>query len=357
LAGSGHERHRRLIASLLSSLLSLAAVAGLLALTLEQWLPRRHSLLFPEKAAVIGTGGGFDVAFLGSSRVYRHVNPRVINRALATSTLGRAVNLGVPGLTVGEQFDVVEKWLSGFSRRPRYVVIEPILNASLDADNLDSERVIRFHTPSDTGFLLRFTSGTRTTARRKVLYSARHLLAFAYYWLNYGKVASLLRPATRPAYLDPALDGFMPLGEGIDPALAPRESSILGPGFLAERIEEALRIRGEATLTSVETEVVVRLVESVRRLGAEPVLFLPPRLDWDRRGGKPVLVFSEGPAIRRTVAAELPEVPLLDYTDPREFPEFYRAELWYDATHLGTTGAALFSERLAFDLERVLQAR
>ncbi len=338
--------------------MSLATVAGLVALGLEPWLPPRYTLLFPEKFAALGTGGNFDIAFLGSSRVYRHVNPRVVDRELA-SPLGRAetVNLGVPGLTVAEQFDLVAQWLGSFSSPPRYVVVEPILNASLDADNLDSERVIRFHRPHDTAFLLRFTAGARMTARRKVLYSARHLQAFGYYWLNYGKIAALLRRPDSRAYLDPTLAGFMPLGDDIDPALAPRESSILAPDFLARRIDDALRTGDVADLAPVEVEVLVRLVRAVRRLGVRPILFLPPRLEWDRRGGSPVLVFSEGRAIRRAVAADLPEVPLLDYTDPREFPEFYRAELWYDATHLGTTGAEQFSRRLGADLAHLVQTR
>lgn len=351
-------RQCRLLTAAILSFLALGATSGLLAATMEALLPARHEALFPEKLALVTSGPGYEMAFVGSSRVHRHVNPGRVKRAISEAPSGwEAVNLGVPGLTVLEQFEVVETWLKRLPKPPRHVVLEPVLNASLEADNLDSERVIRFHRPDDMAFLLRFIAGSSMMPRRKALYSVRHIVAFGYYWLNYGKVAALVRPPLVQSYLDPSLHGFMPLGDGLDPALGPRASSILEPRFLRNRVDEAVQAHESQTLTPTEAHVIGRLVDAVRRLGASPVLFLPPRLEWDRRGGRTVLDLTMGPAVREALASNLPDVPLLDYTNPREFPEFYQAELWYDATHLGTTGANLFSQRLGSDLARIVQAR
>ncbi len=267
------------------------------------------------------------------------------------------LNLGVPGLSIVEQFDLVEGWIGSFSKRPRYVVVEPVLNASIEAANIDTERVLRFHRTDDSSFLLRYLAQSRLKPSRKILYGALHAGSFGYYWFNYGKVSGLLNPIPDDEYLIPRLKGYMPLGDGIDPSLAPRSTSILAPDFLGQRLAAWEARDSTEGLSSGDMDVLFRLVAAVRRIGAVPVLFVPPRLEWDVKDGTPILDLSAGPALRRAVASSFSDVPLLDYSDPREFPQFYRAELWYDPTHLGTTGAERFSIRLGADLAKLVAAR
>jgi hypothetical protein len=334
---------------------SLAAGSALLHAALEQRLPPRIVLAAPGKLAALERLSPVDVVFIGTSRVHTDVDPRVVDARLRDAGRAwRSFNLGVPALTIVEELRLVER-LRALPAPPRYVILEPVLNANAELQNVSTDRVIAGHDPAATRLQLAWVASTDARPLRKLRFAALHLLALGYDLLNVGKVPRLLHRTPDPgdASVDDGARGFAsvdPSGSAPDP-----HRDLMASGRAFQMLREASRFDPSGPpLPEVQADTLEGVLQSVRSLGSVPVLLLPPRFDWDAEDGRTVINRSALDRFLRTHAREHASVPLLRYDDPGQAADLYDPGLWSDSNHLNADGARLFSERLGRDLALLL---
>lgn len=294
-----------------------------------------------------------DLLFVGSSRVYRQLNPAVFDARLAE--LGHpthSYNFGLPGVRFYELLHLVDWLLETRSPRLRWLFLElgdP--EADLEDANLFTRRNIGWHAPGLTWIACRNAWESERPLGRKLGESAAHLGALLFNLSNAGcgvpAVSSLLNGDATPPDQTPA--GCLPAE--YDPTRATRahREEYLArleadPELLRKRVDELLAPRERSELSSFQLEVVRALVARIRDAGVEPIfLLLPPA---DRNNADWLAARASG---------ALPD--LFAYDDPRRFDDFYLdPELRFDLNHLLKAGGNRLTRSLAEDFARHLEA-
>jgi len=294
----------------------------------------------------------FSVVFVGSSRIYRHVDPDVVDEAArAEGVEVRSFNLGIDALNLIEMRTLLDRLARLGSPRLRYVLIEPAFTTNLPLRNLATERAVYFHDLANTR--LAIASNLRSPRARATI--GRNALACLYHYVNLGKLASaLLPPATRsqdPEAVLPPLDtsrGFS--AQDDNPPAGARQWH---ERFLKNRDGFARLMRSEERLVAhvedgefdLQNAAIVAMARRLEKAGITPVFLITP-------GFHQIDFYLQFEASSRR---EAPEIPMLSYLEDHE--EFYDPDLWYDTGHLNGEGAARFSRRLGEDLAALIQGR
>jgi len=299
---------------------------------------------------------GLDLLFIGSSRVYRGVDPVLFDRLAAERGHElRSFNLGVPNLGGLELAYLLEDLLGPPTDRPRWVVVDPGgLQVRVEIENLESARVVNWHDARHTALVLELLWGSDRSPSKKVRYGWRHLFAAGRRYARLGEGVEELesRLGAREAHapvasplLGPAADGFrsledFPPDDPAWPGLVERRRD-----FEAELEEYWEAVRKQAArhreeiepLSDFERGYLRRLCAGIEAAGATPIFIVSPRHD--------------GRALYLQRAAEEGVIPVLfDYSDPERQPELYSEEMRYDGGHLNASGAQHFTRLLAADL-------
>jgi len=204
-----------------TSLVGAAAAAGVFALAflatcalVGAGLPLpRGSRLSTKLEHFAEHADEYDVVFLGSSKVYRHVDPALFDEL--TPERGperRSFNMGVSGMAAIEIHFTVRELLARRPARLRWVLVDPhTLGLDLLDQNMLTGRVTNWHDLESTWMASRFIVGTPRpwlgeTGRLELL--GEHWLCFAYHVGNVGRArlgsarlpaGTLVRPAAERA--------------------------------------------------------------------------------------------------------------------------------------------------------------
>lgn len=285
-----------------------------------------------------------DLLFLGTSRVYRHLDPAAFDQAMYDEGMRvRSFNFGLPKMSILEAREVAKRLAVRRPKRLKLVVIEPMLFL-FDLDNWTSQRDMAMHDWRGTRLAVRNTLGAERRRGSpwidRLHYAMPHALSFACREVSLGLAAPLLFPACSPHPAvaadgsDDANAGFAPLPVVSDMQAAWRDRF---GRFLA--LPQPPDWRG-APLSEEELGYFKELIGFLGQAGARPAFLVGPRV---KRDSHTVAVLES----RRTHFAD---VPLLDYLRGRGETELYRIEYWHDFDHLNAAGARLLSQRVARDL-------
>ena len=332
--------------------------AALLSLGQGSWIPSPVVQVYGEKLSWISACEvSADILVIGTSRVYRHVVPAIVDAGLARRGHDlKSLNLGVPDLSYHEAQDLLTALGSCGPPVPRLVIIDPEL-APHDSDNWATERRMRGQTPArawegaSQGFRLAGVAGLSPPRRWGHLKGGMsHLLSGGARLLGFGVGARALFPDTAGYHVrdfaPPRQDagGWISLedepGEGIVRRRARHLSRL--EGFTTE-LQTPLEVP-DLHLQATERAVLQGLVAQVEALGAEPVWMLSPSVDLNRRRA----------ALSQDLPALFPDQPQLGYYRGQSDVAVYEPSLWFDRSHLTSAGAAIFSDRLASDLADLL---
>jgi hypothetical protein len=299
----------------------------------------------------------FDVVFVGSSRVFRGVDPRAVDEELARAGYAwRSANLGVGGMSAYEIDYVLRLVVDRAGPRLKWLVVE---GRDWDPDsyflgNTYSPRSVGWHDLEGTRRALRatWTSAKPTSSKWRSTWT--HLELAGMKLLNVGEgrriVQNLVGTSADPLHRSLAREelerarGFQALDDlAGDEARAWRTAMIEHPEKLRERIQN---VRGwnknglDVRLYDVASTHAQR--DAVRARGARLAVLLPPS--------------SEGtPAMKRL--AEYGEIEhLLDYNDPDRWPRFFELDARFDWQHLNAVAADEFSRLVGARLAELQSA-
>lgn len=290
----------------------------------------------------------YDTIFVGSSLVFRGIDPEVIDREFALR--GREVrsfNLGVPGLDAFELEYLLRRLVEMDVRADRLFVehIPRRVTNPTGRRTLD-DRTVYWHDLATTWSALRTIADSRESRARKLVLAIDQVRLMARLYTNHATAASVLaRFLGRDDTFDYLTRSDLIDRRGYqDPDSLQDERTRLRRRAYLEGVEEYKALvaatraavdrwrrdhdRG-AALWDTDVRGVRALVEHVSAPGREVIAFLPPML------GK----IGEAYALNELGA--YPE--LISVCDPDEYAVLYARDHHFDVAHLNARGAAACS--------------
>ena len=290
--------------------------------------------------------------FLGSSRIYRHLDPSVFDTTFAEHGLDmRSFNVGVPGMRTLEALTTM-RWL--FDRHPgrlRWLVVDADaegLPLFIGDDNLLSERVVRWHGLRNLPVILAAVAATDEPGSRRILTAAGHLQATAFRIGRVGRGLGWIDALVgrTPPEVPIENRGYLSLEEELRSASTPARRAAVEDRWnqLHDRPQNYRRImarlarsspNGELT-DALDLELLGALQSEADNHGIE-VLFVIDA----RPNRRPTLVYAfESGVVER----------LLRFDDPDAFPELYDPDNRFDIHHLDRASARDYTRRIAAHL-------
>jgi hypothetical protein len=289
----------------------------------------------------------YHAVFLGSSRIYRQLDPVVFDQVFADA--GRAMrsfNLGAPDMRMPEVL-YLARWLIDQSpRRLELLVVDaesdPLF---IREQNLRSERIVRWHDPRNVAAILgevRRSSGGPVLALHR---AGRHSAPFLLHLTQLGRGHGLLLAATGALQVEFPLEqrGFFAGDEelAITPSAAQRQELELFSSRLHKDLDRwrrdierlsGLPRSGELT-DPFEIELFTELERLATSAGVRTVFLLDARPEQT-----PNLVWAAENDVIST---------LLRFDDPHRYPELYEPALRFDRHHLTREGARIYTTEVA----------
>jgi hypothetical protein len=286
----------------------------------------------------------FELVFVGSSRMYRQVDPALFDAEVARRGIELAsFNLGTVGMWFPEIVYTVEWVLAQRAERLAWLVIElGELDPDVHAENLLNRRNVNWHTPAITLAVCRAVLAGEHAPLEKLRRLGDHLTHLVYRLGSLGTgttAVSYLLGDRRQAGQRRRWNGLVLLED--DPRLVQqleeRRAAFLAdlPGY-EERVAALVPPVPAGEPPAPLRALLERLVARVRAAGVEPVFVIPPPSDARLEG-----------MVQAARAGVLPN--LLAYNRPQDYPEFYAVQSSLDGYHLNSVGAERFTRQLAAD--------
>jgi hypothetical protein len=364
--------HLSLVGALLATSLGVCGFLGMGA-ALRRALPRpAPSSLSNQLALLEGRKDEIDVLFVGSSKVFRHVDPALFDELMAKSgRRTRSFNLGVPAMGGVETLFALREALAMEPGRLRWVLLDlrdP--GHVLSGDNHLTERVAAWHDGPGACLAARMALESEEPWAWRLDQFRRHVVAFCYRLGNVGRLRVLterwvegtaeLRRQARArreagAVLDrgPALNGFAALDWAYPRATAFQRQMLdeRRQAWLAQRADVLDKIparraegwpllrhdasrRDSPELTAGEQQLFQEITALVHEHGLSLAFMTHPdtrQIEYYQRAGERLGLVRD----------------VLDLDDPQRHPELFEADAFYDRGHLGERGAALYTRALA----------
>lgn len=286
-----------------------------------------------------------EVVFIGSSRVYRQIDPALFdNLYFSQDSTGFSYNLGAPATFCPQTYYLYENFLeSEVSKNCKVVFFELLPVTGIEEKLLHQERSTYWLNASEYFFLIKSISGNPLKTFSDKFYE----------WQTYTSsyIESILGLGHfRDEVLDwnyysselcgPELNGFYALDDELNrnksDALKKRKKE-LNMDNLARLKNQAVRIHKSKDLLTphqvdhTNIDRVNQLIALSANKGISIVFFISPRM-----------VSQELLALAQQVKG----APVIDLSNPTEFPEFYEYRYLFDNGHLNKAGAIIYTEAL-----------
>ena len=341
---------RKLFAQGTLAVVAFACTVALLSLALDQaGIGRGYIRRLTEKWAHLEAHhDDYDVLFIGSSRVHRHMVPEVFDREMREAGVSvSSYNAGLPSLDIVEALALQERIEEWRPERLKLIVFEPILR-STEVRNWKTERGMNDQTWAHTRFAMEYAIGrnepTLWTTLRKYKDAFTQFGGFACRSANYGRLARAAFPALRQ---EPIHDeaGFVPFEIGIEEFAHFREEFMPDQARHTRVMQNPPEDIWETPpLGSTEQAFIENTVERYRAMGIEVVFMLGPCVLGKKR-------------LAATLHSDLSAlaVPTFNYLLTYGGEPTYKPDLWFDRAHLNREGALVFTEMFANDLVPVMR--
>ncbi|MBL8862507.1 MAG: hypothetical protein JNK02_10915 [Planctomycetes bacterium] len=303
----------------------------------------------------------YDVLFVGASRTFRGIDPRIVDEELArvglTGAHGplRSFNFGVGGMLRFESDYVIDALLAERPRRLRAVVVEgdPWEPTTDFLQNTWSSRTIAWHDWERTRLALRSVALLEAPPQERLSIGWTHLQQFGMRLHNLGQgrrlAAEILGESRDPfqrsltaAQIGVAA-GYQPYEDFLPPGPTTWQQSLLADPGRADAIRARVQAGNErpARLDRYNLAALAAQEQRVARAGALLVVLIMPG--------------DQGAPEERAIALRDERHHLLDHNRPDLEPRWWDADARIDDLHLSRTAAVELSKTVAAELARILR--
>lgn len=302
-------------------------------------------------------GADYDLLLVGSSRFHYGIDPALLDgEAAAQGCSIHSYNMGVQGLGPTELRHLLAALAAIRAPSWRWVLLERLPEGS-DAfygrGTVRASWAMRDLTDLRIALTSLLTSPSRLLLR--AFDSAQAVALFAYNRLGIGQLGRWLQrrdggPLPTDGFLiDLSRRGYVPMEEEIDPVLHARVAAI-DHANLERHLTES-RGQGGAfrPLSAVRAEHFAEQVAMARAVAPKVGLVLMPK---SRARYIPDALAIEDAIL----TGRLPADAVVNFNDPRRYPQFYRHDAWYDEDHVVLPQAMFLTRSLADELCRQMRA-
>lgn len=295
-----------------------------------------------------------DTVFLGTSRVMRSIDPRIIDTG--TAACGRpthSFNFGVVGQTYLQVLAILEEIKNNPPKKLQYFIFEPRNNALIDK-SLKSIYLQHFMTWKNFIPALHEALANPNNARERWPHFFLLIEMYLYHKLGIGisdEIDQEFILDRSTVKIDDNFRGFVPFDEITEayekfpPEYFDHFSEHM-VGFPDNENGDAFKRRYATWIDDVQHKradgeawapVFTEEFTYIDRIKAQKFALMPPS------------VYPNEPAIRQFFREKYPQVPVL-FPDLLTFPALYNLDYWYDDGHLNHIGAKLYSQWVAEQL-------
>jgi hypothetical protein len=286
----------------------------------------------------------YNALFIGSSRIYREIDPEIIDSALVDFKF-KSYNLGVSATFIPESYYLLETLLGNNSSEAslRFVFVE--------LNDLTPIKMANWFAPQsyyylDEGHIRLVWENTLTNSNMNGWRKAEFIYPYLQgYLLKHLILLPRWRVKPDPeVYLGPDQNGFYPLDLEIQqqetPRLIERRNLFLADTTIIQRRIIAQQA-GIATKTSqAYIHYLNTLIHKAEDQGVSLYFIIPPKL-------------KNYPAVKAT-ASQLPPGRVVDMGSYQSYPDLYDIRYWFDQGHFNNAGAELYSTYLAEAIRNVI---
>ncbi|MGZ4117736.1 MAG: hypothetical protein ACXVPY_09655 [Bacteroidia bacterium] len=292
----------------------------------------------------------FNSVIFGSSRMFRQVNPAIIDSMLKEYHFS-TFNMGAPATFNPEEYYLYEKLLEDHPNF-KYAFIEFQPLCEIAENNVDSKRSYYWMNLKYLNFSIHYVLDANYPQALKTKIIREYCQG---YINNMFDFSGCLAPfhhtnAESDNCLGKNKNGFYSLNEEMEDTPGDNEfryrltSFLKDTTILKERINMSKVAFSEKNtgvyLNKYHLNYLKRMIEKSEAKGIQLFFIIPPRLT--------LKDYQE----LLSLAKALPEKNVIQLADVNKYPEFYKSATAFDIGHLNKTGAELFSRLLAAEIEK-----
>ena len=290
----------------------------------------------------------FNTVILGSSRLYRHINPAILDDILKDYHIS-TFNLAAPSTFNPEVYYLFEKLLETIDVNSlKYVLIELQSLHDIERKNLNTVRNYYWHNWEYFCFSVNFILASKRSFRYKVLTGGKYFISYINKLINFYSYRELLFNTSNEngTCLGRNKDGFYAIEQqmsdmGGDNKYRKRLAEFSrDPTVLEKRVAIATQAFSEKKYDQFANEAHLRklmdLIDMSQQKGVDVIFIIPPRRPF----------YNDLLAMK----AKLPDERVIELANPQKYPELYQVEFSFDVGHLDGKGANIFTEYLADEI-------
>ena len=283
------------------------------------------------------------ILFFGSSHINYAVSPAAVDKILNVQHPEiSSYNLGISGMTLSEREHMLREALRINGNKTKFVVIELELRTTPLFANLQTKRKRFFASPEFVSSALWAKLDSRRPLKKRLIASGMIGTTFLLNQLNLGVGSDiLLPPANKPKLHSEYQFSNAGWRDG-EALLAKRNLDRISDSIARASKEKVVpRELTEAEFASMESDL--KIIEAS---GCTPVILFPPAC----------LGLDDVYSIRNRILQSFPELVVIDTTpESPEWRLFCQPELWIDEAHLSKSGAEIYSQLIAQQLNAILE--
>ncbi|MGB5982872.1 MAG: hypothetical protein WBG46_12070 [Nonlabens sp.] len=295
----------------------------------------------------------YNTVFFGSSRIFRHINPNVLDSIMSDENI-ETFNFGTVGTYNPESYFLYENFINNQAdEKIDYAFLEIQALNDIDAKNLATTKGNYWNSIEFLNFAINYISDTNKSDSEKSDLMARYFKSHLYSYFDV-KIFKHYSMDTKNTARRMGSDGFYSLDDDLEETPnnrvlnQRRENFLADTEVLKERRQSVLDIyerTSDMVLNEFHYTYLLSLIEKSKEKGIDLIFVLPPRLTEEQ--------YLE----LLPISNQLPKRNVINLSDPKTYDKLYMNEYSYDVGHLNARGAILMTTYLANEFKDKLQLR
>jgi len=336
----------------LLAVLAFALTAIALSTTLRASQPAPFmQVLTPKLEHYEDQHAAYDTIVVGTSRTLYHVQPEAVKTGMAEAGCsGRSVyNFGVFGLRGAELDWLIDQILADDRPSLKTVIMEQPLEPHREFARVTETRGRYFSGPSFFGQTMDAITTHSESAPKKVFRAAIAGYGTVYDLSGVGRAAEIAFPPAETIERDAfsfAEDGFEALDDVQAEAVLARNAAFRADIDAFQGKLDRYRAQPRIGADQSATYMIERL-NLFKEAGYQPIFYASPSVDY----------LDLTPDVADAVSAFAPDLDVLNFNAPDQYPELFDQGFWFDFGHMGRAGAEAFSRQFGEAICRAELAR
>ena len=307
----------------------------------------------------------YNMLVIGSSRVYRQVDPEILDSLVIAPEKIKSFNFGVNWLFIPETFYVYDNLVKKEELKYNYVIIEISKIRSIDFANFYTTRTKYWTNFSNTIFAIKAIWSSNFAIHEKVATVLSYSVNYLSNLINLGYFTEAFSYTTNKSLYA----GFPDMGEQkngyntlttqpIGSSLSKEENTearhkkfLSDTSVVTNRLSMSTRQfdkfeKNPQLLNRYNTYYanhINKMIDDAKKNGTHLVFLMSPRVDLNQYNELIPLFNNIQPAHR------------IEISDGRKYPELYLAANSFDETHLNTEGAKIYTTILATKMNELIK--